>query len=352
MIRPIETATVSRTSCLASLALLSRLRLGDTVASRPRSSAIAADPLGVVAVGDEHDLGDRLGDEEPGRGGQRLPRARAVDLLEEGRVGHALVAEVVVARGRLGEAVALLPPAGDHDLRGEAAAVELEGVVEAVLQHRRRRAVVLRGAQHDDGVGRARRRRGGWPGTPGRTCRRRRSRSSTSSTTATRTREAQRASAPPAPAGPPRRGHSRARASRSRASVRSRPERLERLEQRRADRAAGGGHPHRALGLAELRPGPRRSRGRPSTAAASIAARIAVRGPRIERRRARRSWRRASRARPCPSPSPSSTTRRRSRRARRARKATIGSTSVSRRTRSCTSGGQRRQRGLGAARRG
>ena len=92
----------------------------------------------------------------------------AVDLLEQRLVGHAAGPQVVVAGGGLGEAIALLPAAGEDDAVGEAVLVELQGVVEPVLQHRGGLAVVLGGAEHDDRRRPAGRRHGGWPGTPAR----------------------------------------------------------------------------------------------------------------------------------------------------------------------------------------
>ena len=71
-------------------------------------------------IGDQHDVGQvPCGCRKRATRAERLLRRPAVHLLEDGAVGHAVLAEVVVAGRRLGEAVARLPAAGDHDQRGE-----------------------------------------------------------------------------------------------------------------------------------------------------------------------------------------------------------------------------------------
>ena len=97
----------------------------------------------VVAVGHEDHVVDVLVVQEARRRLQRLPRGAALDLLADGRVGDTVGAEVVVPGGGLGVAVALAAPAGDHHHRREAPAVQLQGVREAGLEHRRGAAVVL-----------------------------------------------------------------------------------------------------------------------------------------------------------------------------------------------------------------
>src|SRR5947209_8633840 len=89
------------------------------------------------------------------RGGrrQRLPRRVARHFAQDVVVGHALGVEVV-GRGRgLGEVVPGLAAAGDDDHRGHVAVIEVDGVVQPRSQHGRGSAVVLGGAEHDDGLG-------------------------------------------------------------------------------------------------------------------------------------------------------------------------------------------------------
>ena len=100
------------------------------------------------------------------RSTRRSPRARShsatavIDAVvvrpslcaTHGLLGHAVRHQVAAADHRLAGGVAAADAAGDHDERREPLAVEAERVVEPGPQHRRGAPVVLRGAQHDDGV--------------------------------------------------------------------------------------------------------------------------------------------------------------------------------------------------------
>src|SRR5262245_7413093 len=185
-------------------------------------------PEGVVAAGDEHGPAHVAVAQDASGGPQRLPRVLALVLPQDVRVGHAVAHEVVGAGAGLGAAVARPLAPRHHDAAGQAAVVEVEGVVEPLLQHRGGPAVVLGRAQHDDGVGVAGAVAPAGPHHLGE-----RDRHVTDQQQC-----GQRHTAPqPAPA-PPRLGagvrlsgvgpaedrrHSRARAARRRASVRSRP---------------------------------------------------------------------------------------------------------------------------------
>ena len=73
--------------------------------------------------------------------------------LRDDHIGrHAVRDEVAPPRHRLAGGVAAAHPAGDQDQRRQPVAVEAERVVQPRAEHRRRPAVVLRRAQHDDGV--------------------------------------------------------------------------------------------------------------------------------------------------------------------------------------------------------
>ena len=65
-------------------------------------------------------------------------------------VGNAERRQVLVAGKAFGEAIAFELGTGGDEQRCETLAVELEGAIESSLQHRRRPAVVLRGAHHHD----------------------------------------------------------------------------------------------------------------------------------------------------------------------------------------------------------
>ena len=64
--------------------------------------------------------------------------------------------QIVGARAGLGEPIARLLAAGDDDHRRDASPVQIDRVIEPRREHRRRPAVVLRGAEHDDRLRRPR----------------------------------------------------------------------------------------------------------------------------------------------------------------------------------------------------
>ena len=164
MIRPIETATVSRSRSPSD----DGVSAGDTEASSPSSSAMPSMRMAWYGSDTSTTPVMPVLAQEPGGGGERLPGAVARRLPLDGVAGHAERLEVGGPGAGLGEAVAGLAAAGDDDERRHAGLVELGGVVEPPGEHRRGLAVVLRGAEHDDGVGRPWRRRGSTPATPGR----------------------------------------------------------------------------------------------------------------------------------------------------------------------------------------
>ena len=150
MMRPMLTATVSRTKARSFVVPWSCSGDGDTRAAQVDLTGDLEQPLGVVVVGDEQHVVDALGVEERRRGAHRLPRGATVHLLADRRVGHPVGTQVVIAGGRLRELVAGLATAGGDENRRKSPAVQLERVVEPGLEHRRRASVVLRGTQHDD----------------------------------------------------------------------------------------------------------------------------------------------------------------------------------------------------------
>jgi hypothetical protein len=71
-------------------------------------------------------------------------------LVVSRRIADALVDEVVRARTGLREPVTFELPAGDDDVRCDPVLVQVDRVVETGTEHRRRAAVELRRAEHDD----------------------------------------------------------------------------------------------------------------------------------------------------------------------------------------------------------
>ena len=127
-------ASVRRTPASPSSSAISRLRsewygsVTISTSSRPRCA-------------------EQLGDAT-----QRLVAGRALVLAQDRLGGHAALDEVGRRRLGLGEPVARPVAAGHHDERGEALRPQLDDVVEAGGELRRRVAVVLRRAHHHDGV--------------------------------------------------------------------------------------------------------------------------------------------------------------------------------------------------------
>ncbi len=150
MMRPADTATVSRNSASAlSSPCTGLVGVGDTYALRPTASAIAS----MRYAWNGPTRAPRRGCCVGARNGRRR-RARRTSSCSWSRArsrhGYAFLGEIVRARLSLGEPVAGLLAAGDHDERREALLVQVGGVIESRRQDRRRAAVELRGAEHDD----------------------------------------------------------------------------------------------------------------------------------------------------------------------------------------------------------
>ena len=131
MIRPTDTAAVSRTSWRSCPVPESSESVGDTLAIEPHLLGHGLHPVRVVVVGDEHDPIVGPSASRKRAAGHRDESHVPVPWFfeQEGVDGNALVEEVAVAV-LFGHAVGGLLPPGQHDERCEAGFVELGGVVE------------------------------------------------------------------------------------------------------------------------------------------------------------------------------------------------------------------------------
>src|SRR2546421_6741213 len=87
-------------------------------------------PQAVVRAADQHDPVNALLLQEPGSGGQALPRIAAAGLEPQCSARYAGLHQVHGAGVGLGEAVADLAAARQHDDRRDLALVQLDGVIE------------------------------------------------------------------------------------------------------------------------------------------------------------------------------------------------------------------------------
>jgi hypothetical protein len=81
---------------------------------------------------------------------------RPVVSRKDRRVGDAVFVQVIGARARFCVLITGLSATRDDDHRRDLLPVQIDRVIEPRREHRRRCAVVLRGAQHDDRLRRSR----------------------------------------------------------------------------------------------------------------------------------------------------------------------------------------------------
>ncbi len=151
------------------------VRVGEVTASSPSSLAMRSDAERVERVRDEHHLLLAAIPEHAGGGRQRLPgrvtRGFAQDRARRGCPSRAGSSRPMLAS--VNRSPVCLPPVTTIS-GSDVLVVQIGGVVEPRLEHRRRRAVVLRGAEHDDRRPSDGCRRDERPTTPARTSRRNR----------------------------------------------------------------------------------------------------------------------------------------------------------------------------------